>query len=265
MSEDEPGAAAPGDDPAGGSGPLGFGSDAVPGDGSPDRPPAPAGAEQRWRVADDPAALHGSRRSRVPIGIAVFAVIGLLAWVGFNTLQTDGVGSSGPAVGEQAPPFAGPLATSRVEGDVNVARKSAQGAAGHVAACSVRGPGIVNLCDLRARGPVVLVFFTSGQARCRAQLSVLEQLRGRHPGVAIAGIALGGDRSRARSLVHDLRLHYPVVYDRDSVLANLYGVAVCPLLTLISRDGTVRESLVGSQTARILDARLRVLERGGPG
>ena len=57
----------------------------------------------------------------------VGACFALLVVVGLNTLRTNGVSSRGPAAGTQIPPFAAPLVLSRVEGDVNLARKAGPG------------------------------------------------------------------------------------------------------------------------------------------
>ena len=238
---------------SGDGGPLGF-------DAGEDQPAAPrTGADG---PGDDPAGLRGTGRSRVPLGIALLAATLLLVWVAVNTIRSSGVPSAGLAAGRSAPPFAAPLAVSAQTGDVNVARRSGQGAAGSVPACSVRGPGIVNSCDLMRR-PTALVFFTARTDRCVAALRQFERLRPRHPRVAIAAVALGGDRDRVRAIVRDLGLGYPVAYDRDSVLANLYGVAVCPLATFVGPGGTVQGTLVGTRSTAALDARLSALERTG--
>lgn len=237
----------------GAGGPLGF----DPGDQEPAVPRGPG-----RDPGDDPAGLRGTGRSRVPLGIALLAAAVLLVWVAVNTIRSSGVPSAGLEAGRSAPPFAAPLALSARTGDVNVARRSGQGAAGSVPACSVRGAGILNSCDLMRR-PTALVFFTARTDRCVAALRQFEQLRPRHPRVAIAAVALGGDRDRVRSVVRDLGLGYPVAYDRDSVLANLYGVAVCPLATFVRPGGVVQGALVGTRTTAALDARLTALERTG--
>ena len=213
--------------------------------------------------SDDPAGLRGDPRSRVPLGIALLAASLLLVWVGVNTVRNSGVPSAGLDAGRSAPPFAAPLATSARTGDVNIAREAGQGAAGSVPACSVRGAGILNSCDLMRARPSALVFFTPRTKRCVTVLGQLERLRRRHPGIAMAAVALGEDRDRVREIVGELHLGYPVAEDRDSVLANLYGVAVCPLVTLVRAGGTVHGTVVGSRSTAALDRRLSELERAG--
>ena len=239
-----------------GGGPLGF---------EPDEEPRPPSASRTPGGSADPAGLQrGSGRSRVPLAIALLAAVALLVTVTVNTIRTSGVPSAGLAAGAEAPPFAAPLALSARTGDVNVAREAGQGAAGSVPACSVRGAGIVNACDLWADRPVVLGFFSERTQRCVDLLAQLERLRRREPGLQVAAVALGGDRDRIRGLVRDQQLGYPVAYDHDSVLANLYGVAVCPLVTFVRAGGIVDGSLAGTQPQHALDARAATLARGTP-
>ncbi len=234
---------------SGADGPLGFGPDE---DG-----PAPA-THHGEALPDDPAGLHGTARSRVPLGIALLAAALLLVWVAVNTARNSGIPTAGLTAGRAAPPFAAPLTLSARTGDVNVARKAGQGAAGSVPACSVRGAGILTSCDLMRR-PTALIFFTPRTGRCVTALRQLDRLHARHPRIAVAGIALGGDRGAVRKLVRGLG--YPVAYDRDSVLANLYGVAVCPLITFVAAGGRVQSTLVGTRSDAAVEQRLRRLER----
>ena len=198
---------------------------------------------------------------RHPSRIAGVAALVALSYVLLNTLRSEGPGSAGLAPGTRLPPFAAPLATSRLVGDVNVARRAGQGSAGRRPACSVRGPDIVNSCELAEQGPVVLAFVATRGARCTGELDVLERVRRRHPRVQVAAVAIRGDRDALARLVRSRRWGFPVAYDRDGVLANLYGVAVCPHLTFALPGGTVRATVLGEQDARALERRFTDLER----
>lgn len=198
---------------------------------------------------------------RHPSRIAGVAALVALSYVLLNTLRSEGPGSAGLAPGTRLPPFAAPLATSRLVGDVNVARRAGQGSAGRRPACSVRGPDIVNSCELAERGPVVLAFIATRGTRCTGELDVLDRVRRRHPRVQVAAVAIRGDRDALARLVRSRRWGFPVAYDRDGVLANLYGVAVCPHLTFALPGGTVRDTVLGEQDARALERRFTDLER----
>jgi peroxiredoxin len=204
------------------------------------------------------SARPGARRSGWIVGIIAVAA---LAYVLLNTLRTEGPGSRGPAPGSQLPPFAAPLATSALEGDVNVARRAGQGDAGDKPACAVRGSDVVNSCQLAERGPVVVAFLATRGARCVDELDVLERVHRGHPRVQVAAVAIRGDRDALRRLVRQRGWSFPVAYDHDGILANLYGVAVCPHLTFADRGGRVRGSLLGHQDAAALERRFAALER----
>jgi hypothetical protein len=193
--------------------------------------------------------------------IVALAVLGLIVYVSLNTLRSDHVSSRGPKPDSRVPPFAAPLALGDVDGDVNVARKAGEGEAGDRPACSVRGPGILNSCQLAERGPFVLAFIATRGTKCTRQLDVLERARAAHPDVQIAAVAIRGDRGDLRALVRSHGWRFPVAYDHDGILANLLGVAVCPLIVYALPGGIVRESTVGEVDSRGLDRRLDALER----
>jgi hypothetical protein len=209
----------------------------------------------------------GAPEPRLPGGVSrygwfvgVVAVL-LIAYVSLNSARSHGPGSEGVRSGARMPPFAAPLALGPVDGDVNVARRRGQGAAGKRPACDVRGPGILNVCALWERGPVVLAFLATRGARCTGELDALERERARHPGVQFAAVAIRGDRGELRALVRRHRWRFPVGWDRDGILANLYGVAVCPHLTFALPGGRVTATTVGEVRAADLDRRLAALER----
>jgi hypothetical protein len=193
--------------------------------------------------------------------IVAAAAVALIVYVSLNTLRSDHVGSRGPKPHSHVPPFAAPLALGDVHGDVNVARKAGEGEAGDRPACSVRGPGILNSCQLAERGPFVLAFLATRGTKCTRQLDVLERARAAHPDVQIAAVAIRGDRGDLRALVRSHGWRFPVAYDHDGILANLLGVAVCPLIVYALPGGIVRESTVGEVDGRALDRRLDALER----
>jgi hypothetical protein len=185
----------------------------------------------------------------------------LIAYVSINTLRSDHVGSAGLKVGSRLPPFAAPLALGGLDGDVNVARKAGQGSAGDKPACSVRGRGILNSCQLAEQGPFVLAFLATRGTQCTRELDRLERARARHPDLQVAAISIRGDRDELRDLVRTHGWRFPVAWDHDGILANLFGVAVCPQLTYVLPGGTVHDTTVGELDARTLDARLTGLER----
>jgi AhpC/TSA family protein len=166
-------------------------------------------------------------------------VVAILCYIALNTLRTHGPGSRGVPAGRQLPPFAVPLATSTLQGDANVATRPDEGAAGRRPACQVRGPRILNSCQLAERGPVALAFFATKSRRCEDQVSALDRLRARFPDVGFAAVAIRGSRADVRALVRTRGWRLPVGYDHDGAVANAYGVAVCPTMTFAYRGGKV--------------------------
>ena len=101
---------------------------------------------------------------------------------------------TGIAPGHMLPPFAVPLALGSLQGDANIATHADQGAAGKVPACTVRGPQVLNVCELYEQGPVVLALFVDGGS-CPAVLGDMQTLARVVPGRALRG---GRDQGRPR-------------------------------------------------------------------
>ncbi|MGA2319565.1 MAG: hypothetical protein ABSG95_02325 [Solirubrobacteraceae bacterium] len=189
------------------------------------------------------------RMSRTPSGGAVppqrygryVGVLGLLVLVliTINTALTKPNGATGVPPGQSLPPFAVPLALGSLNGDANVATRSGEGAAGRIAACSVRGPQILNVCELYERGPVVLALFVNA-ASCVGILGDLQALAPSFPGVQFAAVAIKGDRAALRRTIRSRELRLPVGIDSDGALATLYKVASCPQVTFAYPGGVVQ-------------------------
>ncbi|MBE2318226.1 TlpA family protein disulfide reductase [Solirubrobacter sp. CPCC 204708] len=192
-------------------------------------------------------------------GVLIVIFVGaLLMFITFNTIVTESEGSRGLEAGDELPPFAMPLSTSPCRGrcDANVATGEGQGAAGARPACAVRGPEILNVCELREAGPFVLAFVFHPVDRCRAQLPVLERVAARHRGLRFRVIAVRANAAEARGLKSNL----PVGYDNDGAVANEYAVVVCPTITYVAAGGRVVGSTVGSQTEAQVEEWVRRIE-----
>ncbi len=161
--------------------------------------------------------------------VGVLAVLAI-AYITLNTLGTDAPGSRGVPKGEKLPPFAAPLALSKLDGDAQVDPKKA---------CRVRGSDVLNSCQLAERGPVVLAFFATRSERCEDQVDVLERVRRRYPDVGFAAVSIRGNRGDLRKLVRERKWKLPVGYDHDGAVSNAYAVAICPTITFAGRDGKV--------------------------
>jgi len=186
----------------------------------------------------------------------------LIVYVLLNTLRTDGPGASGLAEGIRLPPFATPLVLSKLDGDANVARHSDSGGAGKVAACTVVRPDVLNSCTLGHDHPLVIGFLFTRGAKCASVFDAMQKASRTYPDVRFAGVVVKGDRDEARTLVRKQGWTFPVGYDRDGGIANVYGIAVCPELVFAYPGGVVRETAIGENLAKDLGARVRALEAG---
>jgi thiol-disulfide isomerase/thioredoxin len=186
----------------------------------------------------------------------VLAVL-ILAYITFNTLRTDSPGSRGLEPGKQMPPFAMPLATSDLDADANVAERAGEGARN--AACDVRGPGILNVCELYEQGPVALVFFAEPSGDCKRQVDVVDALAADFPQVRFAAVSVRGNREKVREAIRERRWDLPVGWDRDGAVTNAYAVGLCPTITFARRGGRVAGTALTFQDRRELARRLRGL------
>jgi AhpC/TSA family len=163
----------------------------------------------------------------------------ILILITVNTALTKPNGATGIEPGRPLPPFAAPLLQGGLVGDVNIATHADQGAAGKVPACSVRGAGVLNICELYEHNPVVLVLFVDAGS-CTGILSDMQSLLPAFPSVRFAAIAIKGDRTQLRRLVRAHGLSMPIGIDKDGVLAALYKVASCPQVSFVYPGGVVQ-------------------------
>jgi peroxiredoxin len=98
--------------------------------------------------------------------------------------------------------------------------------------------GKVSLTDIRGR-VVLLNFWASWCAECRPEMPVLQRLHEElgPRGLAVVGINAREDAATLRRYATELRLTFPLVFDRDGTINRQYGVVGLPTTFLISRDG----------------------------
>jgi hypothetical protein len=170
------------------------------------------------------------------VGILGILIVVLIV---VNTTLTRSNGVGGIAPGHRLAPFAVPLALGDVNGDANIATRPDDGEAGKRPACSVRGVGILNICELYEQGPVVLALFIDAGS-CPRILSELQTLVPSFPGVRFAGVALEGERAKLRALIRARSLSIPIGFDRDGALSALYKVVSCSQVTFAYPGGVVQ-------------------------
>jgi hypothetical protein len=232
-------------------GPFGVREDGAPARRpAPQRPPPPGGREPNPRST-----------ATWIVGIVVLIA---LAYITLNTLRTESPGSRGLQPGTQMPPFAAPLALSDFDedDDANVNPGPGRGDRGERPACEVRGPQVLNSCELAERGPVVLAFLEERSDTCDRQIDLLDRMRARYPDVGFAAVAIRGDLDDLRDLVRRRRWKLPVGWDGDGAVANAYAVAVCPTLTFARQGGRVESTTLGLVDGPTLRRRIEAIRRG---
>jgi hypothetical protein len=243
-------------------GPLDFGPDQA------------AEEARRWAHRQDPdlESLTGADtgdqvppppRPRTPyawlFGVVVAAI---MVYIGLNTLRYEGSISRGVEPNKPLPTFASPLALGRLEGDSNVATKPGQGQSGRRPACEVRGPEILNSCELTQGAPAVLAFVATRDPACATQLDRFERARPRFPGVRFAAVAARIDRAELRRQIRRRGWRFPVALDRDGAVFARYGVVDCPTVTFAYPGGVAMRTTLRPLDDRQLAATVTELVKG---
>jgi hypothetical protein len=193
------------------------------------------------------------RRMIGAIGIGIAIVISALLFI------TRGVGTIGVPVGQHLHWFVAPLANSALNGDVNLNPH-----------CNPARPNrqALNLCPwFLHRTPVVLGLFVPASSDCVRQIDTMQTVSREFSDRAVrfAAVAVNTSHSAAAKLARTHRWTFPVAYDRDGALGEIYGVEVCPMVELAYRDGIVKDRLAGDSwlSPSALAAKVRELARDG--
>lgn len=185
------------------------------------------------------------------VGIAFLLLIIVVA---VNSIPNAGEGLKGPTPGSVMPAFAAPLATGTIDADVNIKVTSEQ--PGKTLACAVHVASALNGCDLR-KGPSVIVFAGTRGADCLPGFDRVERIREAFPKVKFAGILIRMKRADAAKEVAKGGWGFPVAFDRDGQLTNVYGIGVCPATVFAKRGGKVVATKLGTITDAQMRAQIR--------
>jgi hypothetical protein len=203
--------------------------------------------------------LLGSHPPRYGRYVGLLALV-ILVLITVNTVLTKPNGARGIEPGHAIPPFAAPLALGTLKGDVNVATYANEGSAGRTPACAVRGPGVLNVCELYRDRPLVLALFVDASS-CPDVLGDMQALAGSFPAVSFAAVAIKGERKPLLALMRKRGLRsVRVAFDRDGILAGLYKVASCPQVSFVLPGGAVQSpALLDTPSLQTLRARVAEL------
>jgi hypothetical protein len=213
-----------------------------------------AGDEEELRAERKLEQRRAPKPSSAYSWVVGIAFLVLIVVVGLNSLPNAGEGLKGPRAGTTMPEFAAPLATGTVDADVNI--KATGKEPGKTFACAVHVPSALNGCDLRKR-PSVLVFAGTRGANCLPGFDRVEQVRKAFPQVNFAGILIKMNRDAAAKTVAKGQWHFPVAFDRDGQLTNVYGLGVCPATIFARKGGQVVATKLGKLTEAQIRAQIQ--------
>ena len=93
------------------------------------------------------------------------------------------------------------------------------------------------------RGQVVLInFWASWCGPCRQEMPELDKLHQKYQdlGFTVFGINVEQDRASADRVLRDIPVSFPVLFDDENLVSELYQVDAMPVTVLVDRSGTVR-------------------------
>lgn len=197
----------------------------------------------------------GARRARGYtrfVGIVFVAVIVIATINLISTRQSGLLGIRDETHELPLPEFAMPEARGPVVGDANIAQDNCQtsqnpcpAARRRKAACQVRGPGIVTVCDWFRRPLVISFWFTRG-GDCEAQQDVVDRVATRYRGRAgLLSIDVRDGRETVRKLIAERRWRLPVGIDRDGAVSDLYRIGGCPTFVYAYPGGIFQRATIG--------------------
>ena len=99
----------------------------------------------------------------------------------------------------------------------------------------------IKLSELR--GEVVMInFWASWCGPCRQEMPLLDALyqRYRPMGFTILGVSVDEDVADAKRLLKEIPVTFPVLFDTDNKVADLYELVAMPSTVLVDRDGNMR-------------------------
>ncbi|MFV8780899.1 TlpA family protein disulfide reductase [Microbulbifer sp. SA54] len=100
-----------------------------------------------------------------------------------------------------------------------------------------------NLRLSEQRGDVIMLnFWASWCGPCREEMPLLNDLHARYEsaGFKVWGVNVDANRDDAQAMLKKIPVEFPVLFDGESQVSQLFGVEAMPSSVFIDRDGNVR-------------------------
>ena len=110
-----------------------------------------------------------------------------------------------------------------------------------------------------AKGQVILLnFWATWCSNCVKEMPAIEKLYEEYSDqITIIGVNVGEDKDTVDTFVEAKNYPFPIAYDTDSEISNLYPSAGIPYTVIIGKDGLVTETFLGAKDADSQYTKLR--------
>ncbi len=93
------------------------------------------------------------------------------------------------------------------------------------------------------RGDVVMInFWATWCGPCRQEMPLLDELYTRYQrvGFNLLGVNIDDDSNRAMTMIRELGVTFPVLFDERKEVSKMYDVGAMPVTVIVDRAGQVR-------------------------
>jgi cytochrome c biogenesis protein CcmG, thiol:disulfide interchange protein DsbE len=125
----------------------------------------------------------------------------------------------------------------------------------------------ITLSQLRGR-PVLINMWASWCTPCRAEMPAMQRIYQDYAGEGFEILAVNttfqDDPARALAFAQELKLTFPILWDLDGSVSNLYQVRGMPTSFFVDGSGVIQEVIIGGPMAEaLLRVRVENLFEGG--
>ncbi len=93
------------------------------------------------------------------------------------------------------------------------------------------------------KGDVVMInFWATWCGPCRQEMPILDELYSRYEraGFQLLGVNIDDEPQRAKDMIAELGVSFPVLFDDTKAVSELYQVQAMPVSVMVDREGKVR-------------------------